>query len=64
MSINLNDYKELLEDLAPESMELLHATWGDATKVFSPRGLDNYLKGASALCGLGRGNGLVDAWID
>ncbi len=64
MSINLDDYQELLENLEPESRALLEAEWPDATKVFSPRGLDNYLKGASALKGLGRGRGLVDTWID
>ncbi|MHB1100393.1 MAG: VWA domain-containing protein, partial [Burkholderiales bacterium] len=35
----------------------------DATKVFSPRGLDNYLKGVSAIRGLGRGDSLVETWI-
>lgn len=64
MSINLDDYKELLEDLEPESIELLHHAWPEAVKVFSPRGLDNYLKGASAIRGLGRGRSLVDCWID
>ncbi|MEK7768931.1 MAG: VWA domain-containing protein, partial [Pseudomonadota bacterium] len=64
MSVNLDDYKELLEDLEPESIALLRGIWPEATKVFSPRGLDNYLKGASALRGLGRGRGLVDTWID
>ncbi len=64
MSVNLTDYKELLESLQPESMSLLENTWYDATRVFSPRGLDNYLKGASALQGLGRGRALVDTWID
>lgn len=63
MSINLDDYKELLEDLEPESIELLHHAWPEAVKVFSPRGLDNYLKGASAIRGLGRGRSLVDCWI-
>ena len=61
---SLDDYKELLEDLEPESIALLKNAWSDATKVFSPRGLDNYVKGASALRNLGRGRGLVDAWID
>ena len=51
MSINLEDYAELLEDLSPHSQEGLHATWHEATKVFSPRGLDNYLKGAAAIRG-------------
>lgn len=64
MSINLDDYKELLEDLEPESIELLHHAWPEAVKIFSPRGLDNYLKGASAIRGLGRGRSLVDCWID
>ncbi|PSJ17781.1 nitric oxide reductase activation protein NorD [Nitrosomonas supralitoralis] len=64
MSINLNDYKELLEDLEPESIELLHHAWPEVVKIFSPRGLDNYLKGVSALQRLGRGRSLVDCWID
>ncbi|WP_394807484.1 nitric oxide reductase activation protein NorD [Nitrosomonas sp.] len=64
MSINLDDYKELLEDLEPESVELLKHAWPEAVKIFSSRGLDNYLKGASAIRGLRRGRSLVDCWID
>src|SRR5574340_527021 len=64
MSINLADYAELLEDLSPHSQERLKANWHEATKVFSPRGLDNYLKGAAAIRGLGRGDALVEAWIE
>ncbi|MDV6345465.1 nitric oxide reductase activation protein NorD [Nitrosomonas sp. Is37] len=64
MSVNLTDYKELLESLPPESMSLLENTWHDATRILSPRGLDNYLKGAAALQGLGRGRALIDTWID
>jgi nitric oxide reductase NorD protein len=64
MSVNLADYTELLESLPPESKSLLENTWHDAIRVFSPRGLDNYLKGASAMQGLGRGRALVDTWID
>ncbi|MDA8256973.1 MAG: VWA domain-containing protein [Betaproteobacteria bacterium] len=63
MSINLADYADLLEDLSPHSQAALKANWHDATKVFSPRGLDNYLKGASAIRGLGKGDSLVEAWI-
>ena len=63
MSINLSDYTELLETLPPETMALLENTWHDATRVLSPRGLDNYIKGASALQGLGKGRALVEAWI-
>jgi hypothetical protein len=64
MSIKLEDYAELLEGLAPHSQEVLHNHWHDATKVFSPRGLDTYLKGAAAIRGLGRGDSLVEAWIE
>jgi nitric oxide reductase NorD protein len=64
MSVNLADYAELLDELGPESEEVLRAAWSEATKVLSPRGLDNYLKGAAALRRLGRGAGLVATWLD
>ncbi len=64
MSINLEDYQELLASLSPELQESLHAAWLEAAKVFSARGLDNYLKGAAALKSLGKGDGLVATWID
>ncbi|MGA7178286.1 MAG: nitric oxide reductase activation protein NorD [Thiobacillaceae bacterium] len=64
MSVNLGDYSELLDELSKHSQEVLHASWHDATKVFSPRGLDTYLKGAAAIRGLGRGDSLVEAWIE
>ena len=64
MSIHLQDHAEWIDDLDPASRELLEHTWSDATKVFSARGLDNYVKGASALRGLGRGAAPVNAWIN
>jgi hypothetical protein len=64
MSIHLDDYAELLETLSEHSRTALDANWHEATKVFSPRGLDNYLKGVSAIRGLGRGDGLVETWIE
>ena len=64
MSFNLADYAPLLEDLSPHSQEALRANWHEATKVFSPRGLDNYLKGAAAIRGLGKGDSLVETWIE
>lgn len=63
MAITLDDYAELLEDLSEHSRAALDANWHEATKVFSPRGLDNYLKGTSAIRGLGRGDSLVETWI-
>ena len=64
MAIHLDDYAELLEDLSPQLRESLDAGWHAATRVLSPRGLDNYLKGVSALRGLGRGDALVETWIE
>jgi len=64
MSINLEDYQELLDSLSPALQESLHAAWHEATKVFSARGLDNYLKGAAALKTLGKGDDLIATWID
>jgi nitric oxide reductase NorD protein len=64
MSINLDDYAELLESLSEHSRAALDANWHESTKVFSPRGLDNYLKGVSAIRGLGRGDSLVETWIE
>ncbi|MDP2093340.1 MAG: VWA domain-containing protein, partial [Hydrogenophaga sp.] len=64
MSIHLHDHTEWIDQLEPASRELLEHSWHEATKVFSARGLDNYVKGAAALRGLGRGHELVNAWID
>ena len=64
MAINLEDYQELLDTLSPELQESLHAAWLEAAKVFSARGLDNYLKGTAALKSLGKGDELIATWID
>ncbi len=63
MSIRLEDYAELLENLSAAAQSTLQAHWPEATKTLSPRGLDNYLKGVSAIRSLGRGDSLVEAWI-
>ena len=64
MSVQFQDHAEWVEQLDPASVDWLAHTWPEATKVFSARGLDNYVKGAAALRGLGRGHALVNAWID
>jgi len=64
MSIKLEDYAELLEDLSPHTRDVLEAAWHEAAKTFPPRGLDNYLKGVSAIRGLGRGDALGETWIE
>lgn len=64
MSVQLQDHAEWVDQLDPASVDWLTHTWPEASKVFSARGLDNYVKGAAALRGLGRGHELVNAWID
>ncbi len=64
MAIQLTEYQDLLEDLGEQAGEVLEATWHDAVRVFSPRGLDAYLKGAAGLKSLGRGNDLVISYIE
>ena len=64
MSIHLEDYQELLGELSDHSREILQSSWQDATRVFSPLGLQNYLEGAVSLKGLGRGCELVATYIE
>ena len=63
MAIHLEEYQELLDDLPSESQEVFRAAWNEAARVFSARGLDNFLKGALALHNLGRGEELVVTFI-
>jgi len=63
MAIHLEDYQEVLDDLPHDAQEVLRASWNEAARMFSSRGLDNYLKGAVALHNLGRGEELVVTYI-
>ncbi len=63
MAIHLDDHPELLADLPHGAQDVLRAAWSEAARVFSSRGLDNYLKGALALHHLGRGEELVVSFI-
>ena len=63
MAIHLEEYQEVLDDLPHDAQEVLRASWNEAARMFSSRGLDNYLKGAVALHHLGRGEELVVTYI-
>ncbi len=63
MSRSLDDYAELLAGLPAPCRHAIRDAWGEATKILSAQGLDNYLKGAAALSRLGRGTDLVLDWI-
>ncbi|GAB4204499.1 MAG: hypothetical protein Fur0019_05330 [Tibeticola sp.] len=64
MAIQFTDDDERLEVLSAASRQSLHAHWHEASRTLSPRGIDNYLKGAAALQGLGKGDSLVETWIE
>ncbi|HET9699559.1 MAG TPA: nitric oxide reductase activation protein NorD [Burkholderiales bacterium] len=63
MSLHLDDYAELLEELPQDAQGLLRASWTEAAKVFSPRGLQEYLDGALAMKRVGRGADLVSTFV-
>ena len=63
MSIKLEDYEKELENIAPEIRDVLEGTFHEATRVMSPAGLQEYMDGAKALCGLGRGKDLVISYL-
>lgn len=63
MAILLEDHRELLADLPHDAQSVLRASWQEATRALSARGLDNYLRGALALHQLGRGEELVVSYL-
>ena len=64
MTINLEEYEELLGAKSPEVKEVLRSTFQEASRVMSPAGLQDYLDGAKALSGLGRGSSLVITYLE
>ncbi|TCP60292.1 von Willebrand factor type A domain-containing protein [Rhodovulum bhavnagarense] len=64
MSFALEDHAELTDELDAAQREILEQCWLDAIRVLSPRGLDNWLKGAVALAHMGRGDHIVRTWIE
>jgi len=63
MSIDLEKYRVLLNDSAPEVQATFEASFSEASRVMSPAGLQHYLDGARGLSELGRGGGLVISYL-
>lgn len=63
MSIDLAQYRDYLEHLAPEVHPILEGTFHEAARVMTPTGLQHYLEGAKGLSGLGRGTDLVATYL-
>ncbi|HHL45231.1 MAG TPA: VWA domain-containing protein, partial [Gammaproteobacteria bacterium] len=64
MSIELNDYREVLERAAPELKDTLDATFHEAARNMSANALHDYLEGAKGLAELGRGGNLVATFLE
>jgi nitric oxide reductase NorD protein len=63
MSLNLDDYRDILEGVAPELHATLEGTFHEAARVMSPAGLQEYLEGAKGLASLRRGPDLVVSYL-
>ena len=64
MAVELEKYQDILDELGDHAGEILRASWGEAARVFSSRGIENYyLDGAIGLKSLGRGTDLVVSFI-
>jgi hypothetical protein len=64
MSIQLEDYAEFLEKVAPEVKDVLDSTFHESARIMSPTGLKTYMDGGKALCSLGRGSDLVITYLE
>ena len=64
MAVELEKYQDILDELGEHAGEILRASWGEAARVFSSRGIEKYyLEGATGLLSLGRGTDLVVSFI-
>jgi len=64
MTINLSDYIPCIEtEDHHEHRQVLEASYQEAARVASPRGLDNYLQGLKAMCALGKGQDLALTYV-
>lgn len=65
MSVYLEDYEDLLDDLGPQARDIMKGVWHEATRAFSSRGLKvNYLENALALHRNARGSDVVIAFLE
>jgi nitric oxide reductase NorD protein len=64
MTLNLDDYRETLQDIDPSIMDTLEGVFQEASRVMSPAGLHDYLEGARGLAKLGRGKDIVISYLE
>ncbi len=64
MSIHLADFEDALVDLDDPGRSVVEANWHEAARVFTPRGLEAYIKGAVSLKALGRNCDLAASFLE
>jgi len=64
VSIQLEEYRDYLEQADPHLHDTLTASFAEAARSMSPRGLVHWLEGAKALGKLGRGRDLVINYVE
>ena len=63
MTVNAEDYADILDKLPEELRESLEGTFHEAARILSPTGMQHYFEGARGLSNLGRGPDLVVSWL-
>ncbi len=63
MPIDFEQYVTCLGEGDHEHREALESSYLEATRIMSPRGLQNYLEGMRAMCVMGRGQDLVLTYV-
>ena len=64
MKVALDEYRDELIGAAPELGDTLDGMFHEAARIMSPAGLKDYLDGARAMIALGKGPGLLLAYLD
>ena len=60
---NLDDYRELIDSLGPHARQLVQASWLEASRSFSAKGIARYLEGAKEISTAGLGWGAVLTYL-
>lgn len=64
MTIDIQSYRQRIKCNVQRIDEILAGCLAEARTVFSAKGLESYLEGATAVCGLGRGQELVLLFLE
>jgi hypothetical protein len=64
MTLDLDDYREAMQDAGPAVLDALDSVYQEASRVMSPAGLHDYLEGAKGLTKLGRGHDIVISYLE